>query len=310
MHTTDSQPKGCNVVVAGYVLAGLTAGLGLLCPESAVAVPIDAQLPYALYGHESNIGGRCAATSMINSFVYLSHISPSLYRNTQLLSGPGTDENGDGVVNLQDSIISLDNLMGGNGCGVNRQQAWEGKMNWFQRYAPGTTTFAGMVNEDFTGWEGAAFLARGEPTMNFLLGELRAGEDVELRIGFADGSGHYVTLTSLHIDDNNNNGAWDPGIGETASLDYIDPNCPAGTNAGNPGPSVVPLSLVGGTLQFNWVNGNGTVCNPRDPSVPVSITAAWAESSIPEPSSLLLTFAGLAGVAALRRRIVGLRQAP
>jgi len=33
------------------------------------------------------------------------------------------------MVDLQDSIISLDDLMGGNGCGVNRQQAWEGKLS-------------------------------------------------------------------------------------------------------------------------------------------------------------------------------------
>ena len=274
---------------------------GVLLPGAGFAVPIVVQLPYERFGHEANIAGRCAATSMVNSFVYLSRLTPSHYRNTRLLTGPGVDRDGDNDVDLQDTIISLDDVMGGNGCGVNRQEAWEGKLSWFQQYAPGTTVFHGMVNEDFTGWEGAAFLTQGVPTMEFLLTQLRNGEDVELRIGFEGGAGHYVTLTSLHINDDNNNGNWDPLLGETASLDYIDPNCPLGTNANAPGPSLVPLTLQGGTLQFGWRNGNGATCDPNEATVNASITAAWAESSLPEPASLLLVLSALLGLGAIGR---------
>jgi hypothetical protein len=302
-HVPTTVDGGCLLRAACAVIS-LTAIAAW--PGRALATPIDIGIPYGSYGHESNIAGRCAATSMINSFVYLDNIAPALYgngfANSPLLKGPNVDKNGDGVVNLQDSIISLDDVMGGNGCGVNRQQAWQGKLSWFNMFAPSTTTFAGMVDEDFTGWIGSQYLTRGVPTINFLLGELQHREDVELRIGFADGSGHYVTLSSLHIDDTNNNGTWDPTLGETASLDYIDPNCPNGTNAGNPGPSVVPIMLIGGTIHFGWRNGNGTTCDPGSPTEDVSITAAWAESPVPEPASLLLLGSGLAAIARLRRR--------
>ncbi|MFM8671001.1 MAG: PEP-CTERM sorting domain-containing protein [Microcystis sp.] len=272
-----------------HILIGITASVAgtTWSTASRAAGMINVELPYNLYGHESNIGGRCAATSMINSFVYLNNIRPDLYASTKLLTGAGMDLNGDGVVDLKDSIIELDNKMGGFGCGVNRKQAWEGKLNWFDMYAPNTTTFAGMVDEDCTGWNGSQYLTKGVPTIDFLLGELRAGEDIELRIGFDDGSGHYLTLTSLHIDDMDMNGMWTPG--EMVSIDYIDPNCPAGMGP-TPGPSVAPITNPDGTWQFNWSN-----CGNKTPQR-AKITAAWAESPrVPEPSSVfgILAVGGL-----------------
>jgi hypothetical protein len=222
---------------------------------------------------------------MINSFVFLNN-TYDIYRGTNILTG-GNPNN-----TLHDSIIELDSFMGGAGCGVNREQAWEGKFNWVNTYAPGTTTFAGMVDEDFTGWDGSQYLTRGVPTIEFLLGELLRGEDVELRIGFEDGSGHYVTLTGLNILDNNNNGMWDPDS-ESAFLEYIDPNCPNGYEGFSPGPSVASLSRPSGTLMFGWRNGNGSTCNPFSTTTAVKITAAWAESPVPEPGTLLLLGVGM-----------------
>lgn len=274
-----------------HILIGLTASVAgtTWSTASRAASMINVELPYNKYGHESNIGGRCAATSMINSFVYLSNTS-KIYKNTALLTGSDMNNT------LQDSIIELDTLMGGKGCGVSDQEAWEGKLEWFELYAPNTTTFAGMVDLDFTDWEGNQFLTRGVPTIDFLLDELRDGEDVEVGFGFdltpeeepdptKRRSGHWITLTSLHIDDMNMNGMWD--FGEMTLIDYIDPNCPAGTGP-NPAPSVVELSPDG--KQFKWSNCGGIAERMVD------IEVAFAESPrVPEPSFVfgLLAVSGL-----------------
>ncbi len=260
-----------------------------LVSSASAANMIHVELPYERYGKQSNIGGRCGATSMINSFVYLNNSAPSLYSGTNLLTGAGIDQNGDMVVDLKDSIIELDLLMGGAGCGTTDRGTWEGKLEWFDRYAPNTTIFAGMVDLDFGGWDGEDYLTRGKPTFDFLFNELRNGEDVEIGIDLTGGGGHWVTLTSLHFSDMDMDGRWDPDMGEMASIDYIDPNCPLGTDATNPGPSLVPLSFFNGMLEFDWVNGNGTVCDPSSTqSVRAQIAVAYAESArVPGPLPLL-----------------------
>lgn len=274
-----------------HVFLGLASSFAstALFNSARAASMINVELPYDKYGKESNIGGRCGATSMINSFVYLNNISPNLYASTNLLTGAGIDQNNDGSVDLKDSIIELDNLMGGAGCGTTDQGTWEGKLDWFDKYAPNTTTFAGMIDLDFSGWDGSQYLKRGNPTIDFLLAELRAGEDIEIGLTFAEGDGHWVTLTSMHIDDLNMNGIWDYDLSETASIDYIDPNCPLGTDANNPGPSLVPLSVVNGVLEFGWVNGNGTVCDTNSQPLQAQITVAYSESpvQVPAPFPLL-----------------------
>jgi hypothetical protein len=154
-------------------------------------------------------------------------------------------------------------------------------------FAPGKTVFHGMVPLDTTGWLRSDALTFGVPTFDFLWTMLEQGEDVELWIDIAGLGGHIITLTSLHFDDDDGDGAWDAAT-EAAFMDYIDPNRPEGPDAANPGPTLVPLSLApGGRLKFFWSD---------DPTrgADATVRLAYAESPIPEPATLTLFVLGLA----------------
>lgn len=292
------------ISVAGAV-AGLASSPAWVGGTLAAQADPGFDIPWGSFvypgqgGPQPNIGGRCAATATVNSFVYLNNARPDRYGGTTLLTGP----NATGTPNLPATIRLLDDLMGGAGCGVSVESMWEGKYRWILHNAPRTTVFHGMVNQDFSRWFGGESLTRGIPTFDFLLRMLRAGEDVELVVTFAGGGSHAVTLSGLSFADLNGNGVWDPG-NEGAMLRYIDPNCPLGRNASSPAAMVTPLIQPGGeALQFGWVQGNGTVCGGQFGTKLASVYAAFAESPAPEPSTLaLVASAGVVLVFLARRR--------
>jgi len=154
---------------------------------------------------------------------------------------------------------------------------------WCIDFAGVNLTFAGMdigaTNFSFR----PELVKQGPPSWDFMWGELKDREDVELNIQYSIGTnwyGHAVTLTSLKFDDLNNptkNGHWDPG--EARMIDYLDPN--NNTN-------VIWANLVetNGFLGFKWDNGINDAQN-------VWIVGAFAES-IPEPATVAVLSLGSA----------------
>jgi hypothetical protein len=256
----------------------------LVWSGGAAAKLVTAELPYADYGHNQNDGGRCAATSMINSFGFLAKTYPDVYKGTRLTTGDPKS--------AETPIRQLDDLMAGGGCGVGQKQIWEGKLAWFDKYAPGTTTFAGMTDQDFSTWKGKGFLTKGLPTADFLLGQIEDGEDVEFGFGIAGDGKHFATLTGITVDD-----ATDMAV----SLEYIDPNCVNGTNKDKAGPSKVAVTATKADgIHFDWKNGDGLLCSGA--AADANIDVAFAESPIPEPAAIALFAVGLAGIGVMRHR--------
>ena len=262
---------------------GLICGvvcLVLALATSASAVEISVTKDYALYGHIWNTDdgtstgspvGWCASTAVMNSFIYLENKYPWLYDT--MLSG------GDPVA----ARNALNAMMGT----CTAAEVWEGKLEFLDTYAPGTTIVGAMVPWDTTGWSNASSLLSGPPTWDVMWQELEACEDVELAIYSYDNDyAHMLTLTSMHLDDLDGDGTWDPGQ-ETASIDYLDPNNPTGLFEAT-------VSYVDGVIAFEWHNGGYNT--PDD----VWIGVAYWESPVPEPATILLL--GLGGVALFVRK--------
>ena len=262
---------------------------------------IDIELSYDLFGHLSNDErGYCACTSLMNSFVYLKNAFPTIYVGTRLTSGSGDDYNGDGVVDTRDARDELGLTIG---TGKNAQAIWEAKLGWVTTYAPGTTYFEGMVDENPIGWRSYQIPIKGTPTIDFLLEMIRRKQDIEIAFDLPGGA-HAVTLTSVHIKDNNDNGKWDPALNEPASIDYIDPNRPQGPGA-TPGPTESAITLgADGYMHFSWWDGN-PLTNPVD----AKIFLAYAESPMPEPATyVMIATALLAFAMRSTRRASGCRR--
>ena len=166
--------------------------------------------------------------------------------------------------------------------GTTAQGFWEGKVDYVNHYAPGTTTFEGMVDPGFVpfGWKYNSWLQFALPTFDWLWTQLSAEQDIELGIDFGSDLGHALTLTSLCFNDINYSGRWDPN--EAMMFDYIDPNNPTA-----PSPDI-PLTLGIGGLHFNYKG------------VDTRIRLAYAES--PEPSVVISLLVGVGSFAGLLRR--------
>ena len=253
---------------------------------------VGTKLDYDDFGHVENDGNRCAATATINSFKYLWTKYPDRYGNTRLLRGGAASGNDleaardalvDGWTNLDGTTRS------GMGCGTDYKSFWETKVHWIEDWAPGTTTFDGMVSitgDDPTKWYGGSVLENAFPTWAFLWTELHHGEDVELTL-YDDASKkwHAVTLTGLQFKDTDGDGVWDPG--EQRGIFWLDPDKPDQFYNST-------LQLYEGRLLLGYNTGGS--------SKTVSIRGAYSESPIPEPTTFALLGLGLFGVAFIRRR--------
>lgn len=265
----------------GWRWAGV---LGVLCLAMAFATSADAltiQKPYEQYGHLYNTAdgtstgtpvGWCASTAVMNSFIYLENQYPGIFGN--LLS------RGDAVASRNELKDMMDPAY--------PRDVWEGKLEYLDTYAPGKAIVGGMLPYDTTGWAGASSLLTGWPSWDVMWEQLKACEDVELGIyDLPTTVGHMLTLTSMHLDDLDGDGTWDPGV-ETAQIDYLDPNNPTQL-------FVAGIQLdANGRIVFNWHNGGANT--PRD----MYIAVAYWESPIPEPATICLL--ALGGVAILIRK--------
>jgi hypothetical protein len=166
-----------------------------------------------------------------------------------------------------------------------------GKFNYIQTYAPGSTVFQGMSS---LGTGGQPWVQAANPTANFLLGMLEDGEDVEIGIVPATGgTGHVMTLSSLDWNDANNNAVFDTG--DSLSIDGLDPagSDGLGTSASTFDLDLSPPTIAGGPMTIS--SGDGGLYNGY------ALDVALAESPCPEPATVSLFFAGCGAMAVLRR---------
>lgn len=216
--------------------------------------------------------GACGAVSSINSFAFLQKQYPGVYDNKLL-------PNNDGMTNtdpVDSQKFGFDGWQVGanpmrkgyyNRTGTAEGDFLDTKMDWINDYAPGTTVFNSW-------WPDSPHNKR-KPTIDDLAAEIRDGEDVEF---FVQGENfyHVMTLTQVACD-----------MAMMCSIRYQDPNQP-GTHQGP-----TPVTAMDGMLMFTGVPGSNFAGK-------VTITAAFAESPIPEPGTMVLIGVMICGLALVR----------
>ena len=230
---------------------------------------------FAKYGQQENNlpcvpTGACGAVAAINSFYFLQIQYPGIYDNMLLPNRTGNT----------DPIDATNFAVTGWQVGANPRRLGyydparptpgdpkkflDTKMDWINDYAPGTTVFEAMW-DDSQGFPASG----GVPTIDFLARQISAGEDVEF---FIKGDlYHVLTLTGIACDNGNVN----------CRVTYQDPNDPTTMQNTN-----VTFG-AGSRLEFNY-GGNA-----------VYISAAYAESPVPEPSTFVLLISGVGGLIAI-----------
>ncbi|MGO8703227.1 MAG: PEP-CTERM sorting domain-containing protein [Candidatus Brocadiia bacterium] len=279
--------------VRRFTIAVFAAGLFLFARAGlAVDYTVD-ETTIAAFGDvgQNQVGPNgtsgnnfCAPTATINSFTWLTNAYPGTY--------------GDLLMGGQATWVAAGQLLaGGNfmqtdpNTGTSVANWINGKYNYIQTYAPGSTIFQGMSS---LGTGGQPWVQAANPTANFLLQMLQYGEDVEIGIvPAAGGTGHVLTLSSIDWDDANNNSIFDAG--DTLSIDGLDPagSDGLGTSASTFDLDLSPATVAGGPLTVS--GGDGGVYNGY------ALKVALAESPVPEPATLSLFFAGCGAAALLRR---------
>jgi len=219
----------------------------------------------------------------MNSFQYLQYSSSSTY-GTNLTRGSGT-------ANAAASRDLLDAGINGGPQGGLQGDVWNAKLNWFiNNGGTAGTTFAGITNTAMTSSQGTGYSVgtsnmtfgqSGTQIWNFLVQQIKEGEDVE--IGMFD---HMVTLMGLSVS------------GSNMYAEIIDPNypTPGGTGAGGMSNGAAgewvnaAYGTNGGLVRLSGFSIGGTGYNLPD------IYYAFAESPVPEPASLALFGATSAGM--------------
>jgi hypothetical protein len=207
-----------------------------------------------------NGGQACGPTSTYNSFVYLQNQFgvTGLFQNgaaSNTINQLGVDMN----PNNTNTGVSPN--------GVSEQQLVNGKTT----YINGQTlnkpiTIESQVNPGGVGTN---------LTWEFIMAQLRAGQDVELGWRWTTGGGHVVTLTGM---------TWDPDL-NTGTMSFLDPYNPAGGNA----PALPITGTVNGTdaTGFQLSYSGGAAGPDSDPDNPGNAStgnlSVVAAESVPEP---------------------------
>ncbi len=253
--------------------------------------------PFGMFGDQANMSppgqpnGICAAASAINSFIYLENQYPNVYGQP---NGGKLTPNYN-ATNNNDPTDTLN--FGVNGFGMdpnNNNMPYPGyypsplpansgyvatKTQWFNTYAPGTTS----IDSWYLGTPGDPSNQNNvNPSPQIFQSQLQAKEDVEF---FIQGSAYHVlTLTDLTVNTDT--------APTSYSVSWLDCN---DTSMEYSSPVTFAAN---GQMQITGVYGypNGSLEN---------ITAAFAESPVPEPSTLVLLSIGAVSLLAYgwRRRM-------
>ena len=258
----------------------LLAALAVIALSTSVAratITYDIQKDLDEYGYLnqldpgiSNGTAACGPTATINSFIYMENH----YGLTGLVSANPTDD-----VNKLAGYMNLNPLNG-----VTDPNFVIGKQQWIDEYNATNGGSLYMVGQDDNG---AGGLTLKIPEWQFIYNELKACEDVEVGFGWTvGGGGHWVTATSFHFVDLNENGIIN--LNETATLDFIDPW--GGTNL------VGTLAMAdAGYLKLTYSGGAAGAGGSGIIDIVVG-------ESIPEPGSLTLLALGASALFLLHRR--------
>ena len=283
-------------------LFGLVAVAAMLCAQQpGEATVYEIEKDHWLYGNldQDDIPGigacACGPTAAVNSFVYLENAYPCPY-NSWLI--PDTNP-ANGIRDYQELIDVATILAGVNymntkvGIGTWDDMFIYGKWKYIEEQLQYHTIYEAQLSSTW-GWgvgtrpadeippiKKPSWVADNTyPTWQFIYNELLDCEDVEILVSWYDG-GHFLTLTSFHWDDVDDDGFID--FEEYAWIDYIDPQTGAW-----------------GQSQI-WHSGTGFI--ETDVSSGAWISMAVSESPIiPEPATIMLIGCALVAMAGLVRR--------
>lgn len=231
----------------------------------------------------------CGPVAAVNSFVYLQNKYPDTY-DESLVGDPSVYQN---LVDAAETLCGPNYMNTQPPGGTYADMFIYGKQKYLEEELPGKTSYAAQMN--FT-WGIAGNPPRPAnqippipkpawvqdntyPTWQFIYGELKACEDVEVLINWTNG-GHFLTLTGFDWTDTNSDNKIQQS--EDATIYYIDPA------TGAPGHSAI------------WNNGNNQL--QTDYQAGAIFTTAVSESPIPEPATMVLIAMSMVGMAGTIRR--------
>jgi hypothetical protein len=167
----------------------------------------------------------CGPAAAVNSFWYLQNRYPDVY-GADLVPPTGADWDEDGDVDEYDAWIAAANGLGlgfmdtDPDDGTDHDNFIMGKMEYIELLVPDQTRYRAQDPWAWDNHERPEWVTPIRPTWDFLYEELAGCADIELLITLWPGGGHYVTLTSFHWWDDNNDLTIQEG---EAFIDFMNP---------------------------------------------------------------------------------------
>jgi len=268
-------------------VASIVAAFALVTPAKGALYDIQRELGFYSYLNQNTLPPAlapyaCGPVAVVNSYSYLENKYPGVYGHNLI-----PDANGDLVYqdlfDLQQVAITLaaPAYMNTTINGTFHDDLIWGKQLYIENQIPGVTIYKA---QDSWAWNNPlrpqpAWVASTLPTWDFLYNELVHCEDVEILFSWTEG-GHYVTLSSFHWNDVDNDLVID--FGENATIDFVNPW------TGALGNNHIWQSYLEAQIETDYASG------------------AWISmvvtESVPEPSACILAGFGLALLCVLRRQ--------